>query len=295
MLSLVNDKRFSKIWFLNYAMIIAGALLMAAGYVFFLVPHKIVPGGVFGLSIIFHHMFDLPTGATALVLNIPLLIWGVKALGPRFGVKTIVGLVTTSLAIDTATFFWDKGALSDDVIISAIFGGALIGAGLGFIFKAKATTGGVDIVAKIIQKRTGAPMGRNMIIIDGFVVLAGIIAFRDVNLALYALVTIFTTGRVVDAVLEGMRVQKAALVVSEHVEEIADTILKDMNRGGTIFRAQGLFHGADRPVILTAVSRRQLVILEENIRRIDPQAFVIVFDAREILGEGFEPLAEQPA
>ena len=292
MLGLVKDKRFSLTWFVNYGMILIGSLVMAFGYVSFVVPHKIVPGGVYGLSIIIHHMFGLPTGVVALVLNIPLVIWGIRVLGPRFGAKTILGLALTSGFIDLLTFLNILGPVSDDILISAVFGGVSIGAGLGLIFKAKATTGGADIVAKIMQKKTGSSIGRNMIMIDGIVVVTGIIAFREPSVALYALVTIFVTGRVVDAVVEGVSYQKAVYIISDFPEEIRKTILKDLERGGTVFQAKGLFMGTDRPVILTVVSRRELVILEEHIRHIDPKAFVMVFDAREILGEGFKPLLE---
>ena len=292
MLGLVKDKRFTLTWFVNYAMILIGSAGMAVGYVFFIVPHKIVPGGVYGLSIIIHHLFGLPTGLMALVLNIPLVIWGIRELGPRFGFKTILGLLVTSGMIDLLTHYWPHNAVSEDVLISAVFGGVCIGAGLGLIFKAKATTGGADIVAKILQKKTGSPLGRNIIMIDGIVVVAGIIAFKEPAVALYALVTIFVTGRVVDAVLEGVSYQKAVYIISEFPEKIRKTILDDIGRGGTVFQAKGLFMGIDRPVILTAVSRRELAILEEHIRYIDPRAFVVVFDAREILGEGFKPLLE---
>lgn len=292
MLGLVRDKRFTLTWFVNYLIILIGSAVMAVGYVFFIVPHKIVPGGVYGLSIIIHHLLGLPTGMTALVLNIPLVIWGIRELGPRFGFKTVLGLAVTSGMIDVLSYLCPNCPVSNDVLISSVFGGVCLGAGLGLIFKAKATTGGADIVAKIMQKRTGSPIGRNMIMIDGVVVVAGIIAFKEPAVALYALVTIFVTGRVVDAVVEGVSYQKAVYIISEFPEQIRKTILEDMGRGGTVFQAKGLFQGINRPVILTAMSRRELVILEEHIRYIDPKAFVMVVDAREILGEGFKSLVE---
>ncbi|MCP4196224.1 MAG: YitT family protein [Proteobacteria bacterium] len=292
-MSLVTDKRFSQAWFINYAMIIVGAAITASGYVFFIVPHKIVPGGVYGLSVIIHHLFDLPTGLTALVLNIPLIIWGIKELGPRFGVKTILGLTLTSVILDGMTYFYGSEPLTEDMLMSALLGGACIGVGLGLIFKAKATTGGGGIVAKILNKRLGAPEGRIIIVIDGLVVIAGIIAFRDPTLVLYAVVTIFVTGRTIDGVLEGMRLQKAVMIISQQPQEIRKTIITVVGRGGTIFSATGLFSGADKPVILTALSRRELVILEDHIKQIDPQAFLMVFDVREILGRGFQPLIQK--
>jgi uncharacterized membrane-anchored protein YitT (DUF2179 family) len=177
--------------------------------------------------------------------------------------------------------------------MSALFGGACIGVGLGLIFKAKATTGGGGIVAKILNKRLGYPEGRIIIVVDGVVVLAGIIAFQDPTLVLYAVITIFVTGRMIDGVLEGMRLQKAAMIITQRPEEVRKTIITIVGRGGTVFPAKGLFSGADRPVILTALSRRELVILEDHLKQIDPQAFIMVFDARDILGQGFQPLIQK--
>jgi uncharacterized membrane-anchored protein YitT (DUF2179 family) len=288
------DKRFSWKWFRNYSMLFLGSIIMACGYVFFLVPHKIVPGGVFGLSIVLHYVLGLPTGATALVLNVPLVLWGIKELGPRFGAKTVIGMVTTSAMIDLITYLASlKGieALSQDLLLSSVFGGVCVGGGLALVFRAKATTGGSDIIASILYKRTRAPMGRSMIALDFLVVVIGAIAFQNPAVVLYAIVTIFVTGRVLDAVLDGSNYQKAAIIVSKEYEQIRGAILEDLGRGGTLLAAKGLFRGDDRPVILTAISRRELAILEEHIKQIDPKAFVIVFDSREVLGEGFLPLA----
>jgi uncharacterized membrane-anchored protein YitT (DUF2179 family) len=292
MKNLLTDKRFSRAWFRNYALILLGSATMAAGYVLFMVPHKIVPGGVYGLSIIAHHLLGVPTGLTAFALNVPLLAWGVKELGPRFGAKTVLGLALTSFQVDLYTWLWGTKPLSDDIIMSAVFGGVCIGAGLGLIFKAKATSGGSDIVANIIKKRTGAPVGRNIMMVDVFVVAAGVAAFRQPSMALYALIALFVIGRTVDTVLEGFSDNKAAFIISARQDEIRDAILNAIGRSGTVFEAKGLFQGDDRPVVLTAVSRRELAILEEHVRRIDPAAFVIVFDAKEILGHGhgFKPL-----
>jgi uncharacterized membrane-anchored protein YitT (DUF2179 family) len=297
MKALLVDKRFSFAWFRNYALILVGSATMALGYVLFMVPHKIVPGGVYGLSIIAHYLFHLPTGTTAFVLNVPLLIWGVKELGPRFGAKTVLGLALTSVQVDLYTWLWGTKPLTDDIIMAAVFGGVFVGAGLGLIFKAKATSGGSDIVANIIKKRTGAPVGRNIMMVDVFVVTAGVAAFRKPEMALYALIALFVIGRTVDTVLEGFSEHKAAFIISEKKDEIRDAILNAIGRSGTEFAGKGLFQGDDRPVVLTAVSRRELAILEEHVRRIDPAAFVIVFDAKEILGhgQGFKPLKEAGA
>jgi uncharacterized membrane-anchored protein YitT (DUF2179 family) len=293
MLKLVRDERFSRAWFVNFTLVVLGSLIMGAAYVFFLVPHRITPGGVFGVAIILHHSLGLPVGLTGLVLNIPLLLWGVRELGPRFGVKTVLGMVLTSAAIDGMTALFGEQAASSDVLMSAAFGGVLLGAGLGMIFKAKATTGGSDIVASILARRTGAPVGQSLMLIDAFVVTAAVVIFRELSLGLYAVVALYTSARVIDAVMEGMNVQKTVLIVSSEVDAIRGVILDDLERGGTLLPGEGLYQGDPRPVIMTAVGRRELAILREQIRRIDPSAFVIVVDSREVLGLGFRPLAEE--
>ena len=279
---------FSSEWFRDYAFIVLGSVLMALGYVWFIVPYKVVPGGVYGIAIVLHYLLGLPTGVTGLVLNIPLLLWGIRELGPKFGVKTLVGLVLTSAFIDGITWWWGSEALiAEDIIISSVFGGLLIGVGLAFIFRAKATTGGSDIVAQIWNKYTRLPVGQALVIVDTAVVLLGVLAFSDIRLALYAVVTIYVTGKVVDAVVTGLNYRKGAFIISDRPEFIRPHILHDLNRGGTFFYGAGMYKGQDKKVIFTAVNRRELAALQDYVRREDPNAFMTVFDIHDVLGEGF--------
>ncbi len=175
-----KDKLFSLRWIRNYSMILIGAFIMASGFVLFITPYKIVPGGVYGISIVLHYMLGTPVGAMALVFDIPLTIIGIKVLGPRFGMKTVVGFFATAIFMDTLTYFYGTEPLVvGDALLSSIFGGLFIGVGLGLIFKAKATSGGSDIVAMIISKYTKMPLGQLMIIVDSIIVLVGLIAFKD--------------------------------------------------------------------------------------------------------------------
>ena len=297
---LFRDARFSKQWFMNYGRIVIGSLLMACGYVYFLIPFKIVSGGVFGISIVLHHMFGLPTGATALVLNIPLLFWGVKELGPKFGVKTIIGLFLTSAFTDLLSYtsylvapFWGGSASpAQEPFMACLFGGALVGTGLGFVFKAKATTGGSDILAQVINKRFHTPVGQVLIMADSCVIGLGVLLLQQMSLALYGVVTIFVVGRVVDTVLTGTDFYKTLLIVSEKHELIREQILQVLGRGGTYLNGEGLFSNTAKKVILCAVSRRELPIVEDFLKKSDPDAFIIVLDSREILGKGFKPIVE---
>ena len=291
---LLKEKPFTKKWFISYSFIIIGSFILATGFVMFITPYKIVPGGVYGISIVLHYLFGTPVGIMALVFDIPLTIIGIKILGPRFGFKTVLGFSLTAVFTDTLTFFWGYEPLvKGDALLSSIFGGVLLGVGIGLIFKAKATSGGSDIVAMMINKYTKIPLGLLMIYVDSCIVLLGLIVFRDWKIPLYSWIVIFITGRVVDIVLEGISYEKCLFIISDKHEEIRDKIINNLNRGGTYIDGKGMFNMADRKIIYTVVSRRELALLEEYIHKIDPNAFLTVIDAREILGEGFGSLKEK--
>jgi uncharacterized membrane-anchored protein YitT (DUF2179 family) len=293
-LALFKDKPFSKKWFISHLLIIIGSFILAAGFVLFITPYKIVPGGVYGISIVLHYLIGTPVGLMALAFDIPLTIIGIKVLGPRFGYKTVLGFTLTAVFTDTLTYFWGfKPLVVGDALLSCIFGGVFLGFGLGLIFRSKATSGGSDIVAMIIGKYTGIPLGRLMIYVDSVIVLLGLIVFRDWKIPLYSWIVIFITGKVIDIVLEGVTHDKSIFIISEKHDEIRDQIIKNMNRGGTFIDARGMFNNMERKIIFTVVSRRELTILEEYIHRIDPKAFLTVLDATEILGEGFKSLEEK--
>ncbi|HRZ79391.1 MAG TPA: YitT family protein [bacterium] len=286
-----TDRLFSWRWFRSYILIVAGSVIMSAGYSFFADPHRIVPGGVYGTAIVIHHVFGLPTGTVGLVFNIPLFIAGILILGPRFGVKTFVGTILTSGFIDLFNSFgW--GSPTDDMMLASIVSGLLIGAGLALIFKAKATTGGSDIIAQITHKYTRMPIGQLLIFIDSLIVTVGVVAFKDFSLALYALITIYITGKVLDAILLGGNNRKAVFVISDRHEEIREFILKKLSRGGTYFHGQGMYKKEDKKVIYTALSRRELAALQDFVKDTDSEAFISVFDTNQIYGRGFLPIEE---
>jgi uncharacterized membrane-anchored protein YitT (DUF2179 family) len=299
---ITKEKPFSREWFKVYSLIILGSLILAAGYVFFITPYKIVPGGVFGISIVIHYLTQgvfsfaptgLPVGLMGFLMNIPLTIIGVKILGPRFGVKTILGFFLASGFIDLLTALWGTAPLvPDDTLLSSIFGGVLIGIGLGLIFKSRATSGGSDIIAMIMAKYTKITPGQLLIYIDSTIVLIGLIAFRDWKVPLYSWIVIFITGKVLDAILTGANYDKSLLIITDKYEEIRNKIINDLDRSGTLIKGIGLYKESEKKVIFTTVNRRELVILESFIKEIDERAFMTVFDAREVLGEGFKPLKE---
>ncbi len=298
---LQKDKIFTANWFKEYFFIITGAFILALGFVYFITPHRIVPGGVYGIAIVVHYLTPgvfpfwpdgIPVGLFGLILNIPLTYAGIKILGPKFGVKTIVGFVLSSGFIDGITMLREIGdaPLVDDVLLSCVFGGVLIGIGLGLIFKSRATSGGSDIIAMIIAKYTNGKLGQLMIIVDSVIVLFGLFAFMDWKIPLYSWIVIYITGKAIDLIIEGNGYNKALLIISKEHELIKDKILKDLSRGGTYLFGKGMYTNDEKQIIYTVVSRREVAILEHFIHSVDPDAFITVMDTSEILGEGFKSL-----
>lgn len=297
-----KEKLFSKEWFLNYSLIVIGSFIMSAGFVLFITPHKIVPGGVYGISIVIHYLSEgwlsffpngIPVGFMGLILNIPLTIIGIKVLGPRFGIKTILGFFLTAGFMDLQTLFWGSRPLvEDDILLSCIFGGVMLGFGLGLIFRSRATSGGSDIVAMILAKHTRMPIGQLLIYVDSVIVILGLVAFGDWKIPLYSWIVIFISGKVIDATMTGASYHKSVLVISDKYQEIQEVILKTLSRGGTLMHATGMYSGSEKRVIFTTVSRRELAILKDYIRQIDSEAFLTVFDAKEVRGDGFKSLQE---
>lgn len=301
MIFLPKDKVFSLRWFKDYSLIVIGSFILAVGFVYFISPHRIVPGGVYGIAIVVHYMTQgvfsfwpegFPIGLFGLILNIPLTIAGIKILGPRFGVKTVIGFVLSSVFMDLITYMRVDGdaPLVNDVLLSCVFGGVLVGFGLGLIFKSRATSGGSDIIAMIIAKYTRMQLGQLMIYVDSTIVLLSLVAFKDWQIPLYSWVVIYITGRAIDMVLEGSDYNKALLIISERHEDIRQKLLIDLERGGTYLKGTGMYTGNEKQIIYTVVSRREVAILEEFISKIDPDAFITIMDTHEILGEGFHSL-----
>lgn len=291
---LTKEKIFSGAWFKAYSMIVAGSFIMAAGFVLFISPYKLAPGGVYGIAIVLHYVLGLPIGLTGLAIDIPLTIIAIRILGPKFGVKTIAGFVLLSGWISLLEFTWGYNPLvENDPLLSAIFGGLLIGFGLGLIFRSKASSGGSDIVAMILNKYTGVSVGQLLIIVDAAIVMISLVAFDDWKIPLYSWIVIFITGKVVDAVIQGVSYDKTCIIISDKPDEIRDRILNDLNRGGTFIPAKGMYSGDDKRMIYTVVSRREVAMLQDYIREIDPAAFMTVIDANEIFGDGFKQLPEK--
>jgi len=282
------EKPFSREWVKRYLLILQGSLISAAGYAVFLIPNRIVPGGLYGIGTVLYHMFSMPVGTVVFVMNIPLIIWGMKVLGPRFGAKTIVGITLTSVFTDMIIYVLKIPVLSDDPFISSIIGGFLVGYGVSLIFKTMGTTGGVEIVAQILQAKFRLSVGRSILFMNGTIVCAGAFVFRDINLLIYSGISIFMISKMIDVVLEGVSYYKGVFILSEKYEEIKQSITGDLNRNLAMLGEGGMFNDSERRIIFTAVNRRELAFLRDYINRIDGDAFVMVFNSQEVMGRGYE-------
>ncbi|MBO4503531.1 MAG: YitT family protein [Bacteroidales bacterium] len=278
---------------------------MSIGYVIFVSPLKLAPGGVYGIAIILHHLFNFPIGLSGICLDIPLLIIGTLWLGPKFGAKTIVGVITLPAFIS----LWEKIYGYEPLIslpgqpmtpdpaanfIVALCGGVIIGIGLGLIFKTRATSGGSDIIAMIIGKYLKhIPLGTLLIIVDSTIVLAALAAFKDWTIPLYSWLIIYVTGIVMDRVIVGFHSNKVVLIVSDYYDEIRQHIFDELDRGGTFLNGEGMYNNDEKKIIFTSISRKQLPVLVNFVHEIDPKAFVSILDASETLGNGFSSLREK--
>jgi len=290
-----NSKLYKEIF--SYLQLLFGTFLMAVGIVVFIAPMKLAPGGVYGIAIILHHLFEFPIGWTGLALDVPLLLLGMWILGPKFGLKTVVGIVSLSLFISLMEWIYGYGLLIDDksaYFLLSLFGAVFAGVGLGLVFKTRATSGGTDIIASILKKHIHLPLGTILILVDSVIVIMALVAFRGVwEIPLYSLVVIYVTGIVIDKVIEGFKSDKTVYIISEKHEEIRNVILYQLERGGTYIKGEGMYNGAEKKIIYTIVDRKQLPTLIHHVHEIDPKAFLSIIHANETLGDGFKPLDKE--
>ncbi|WP_018248000.1 YitT family protein [Orenia marismortui] len=268
----------------DYFWITVGSLLTAVGLVIFLIPNKIAAGGVSGLATVIYYLFNLPVGMLSLAINIPLFIIGVKEMGAKFGIRTFYGIIVLSFGIDLLTPY--LSVLTHDLLLASIYGGGITGLGLGLVFRSKGTTGGTDLVAQLINKFTGISVGKALLIIDFCVItLAGIVF--NAELALYALISLVIASKTIDLVQEGLKISKGTFIISDHAEDIRKEILDSMDRGVTILKGKGGFTNNNKDVLLCIINRSEVSDLKRLVHNIDEDAFVIITEVHEVLGEGF--------
>lgn len=294
---LPSDKVFSKQWVASWVGILTGAALFSLSYVLFINPYNIIPGGVYGIGIILHNFFpDIQIGTFGLCLDIPLLMLGFKMFGAKFGMKTIVAALMLPLLMNLFTFLIGQNPkdmlgghidLSNDILLSSIFGGFLSGVGLGMIFKNRATSGGTDIVAMVLSKILRQPLSRSIIMVESVIVIIGLVVFADWKLPLYSIITIYVCVKMIDYIIEGGTNDKLVFIISDKHDKIKEYIINDMQRGGTYIKSSGMYTKEDKDMMFVVVSRRELSLVQAYVKEVDINAFMIVVNSHEILGDGF--------
>ena len=266
--------------------IIVGTSIFALGFDLFLAPNELTAGGLSGLAMILVHVLRFGTvGTITALINLPLFIIGGKKIGKKFFVGSLVGMLSLSATIDT---FAILPTPSVEPLMAALYGGVLCGIGAGIVFMSGASTGGSDIVVRLLKMRyQHVPIGTITICFDAVVAILTGLVFRDISRALYSGITIFVTGTVLDAVVYRFDYSKVALIISKKHEEIAHAVGEKLQRGATFLHGQGVYSGNETKVVLTAVKRQQIAELKALVVDIDPDAFIIVQEAHQVLGDGF--------
>lgn len=263
-----------------------GAVIYALAFDWFVAPNQIAMGGVTGLAQIVNALVPvLPVGVLSILVNVPLFLAGWRLLGGRLLVSSLYAMAVSSLAIDVIA--WMHTFPPMDPILATLYGGAGMGVGLGLVFSQGATTGGTDIIGKLLKlKFLWLPIGKLVMIPDMVVVILAAVVFGTVNAALYGLIQMYLLSKVMDMILYGWDTSRVAYIITDRWEETVQGLL-DMNRGVTLLQGKGAYTGAEKQVLLVAFRQREIVPIKRMLREIDPKAFFIVCDAHEILGEGF--------
>ena len=268
----------------EYLLIAVGVGLAVAGLNLFLVPGKIAAGGISGIATILYHLFNVPLGVSIIVLNIPLFVFGLKLLGKAFAIKTVFALVLYSLLAELIPVPKEI----NDPFLASIYGGVLVGIGIGLVIRMGGTTGGTDMAAKLLSERFKHISLAGFLFGIDFIIIAAAGILFDIEVAMYAVVSLFIASKVIDFVTVGLSQSKAFYIISDKNEEIAKAILGQMNRGATSLSAKGLYSKQERDVLLCVLNwRTEGQKLKKIVKSIDEKAFVIVADVNEVMGEGF--------
>ncbi|MCM3178958.1 uncharacterized membrane-anchored protein YitT (DUF2179 family) [Cytobacillus horneckiae] len=268
---------------MEYVYVLVGSALVAVSFNLFLLPNNVASGGVSGISTIMKDVAGWEPAYVQWALNIPLFIAGVILLGRQFGVKTLVGTIFLPFVVFLTK---DMDPWTTDPLLASLFGCIGVGLGLGIVFRGKASTGGTDLAAQILNKYIGLSLGTCVALIDGLIVLAAAFVF-DIERGLYALIGLYVTSKTIDIVQIGLGRKKMALIITNHQNEVREGILNKIDRGVTKLSAYGGYTDDERPVLMCVVDQTEFTKLKQLVKTIDSSAFIIVTDASEVLGEGF--------
>lgn len=270
---------------------IVGSVLFGVGMQMFIAPNQIAPGGVSAVAVVLNYLTGLPIGMYSLLLNIPILLLGLGFLGLRFTLKTLTAVIIMSVLTDA---LYAAPVYQGDALLSALFGGLLIGAGMALVFMRDSTTGGVDILSRLIQKKLPyLPMGKLLLLIDVVIICLSALVFGKIETVLYSLVAVAVSSYTIDSVMYGLDRGKLIYVFSQYNQKIAQRVIDELERGCTLLNAMGAYSGEEQRALLVAVRLQQYHRLREIVHQEDPHAFLIVTDSSEVLGEGFKPINKQ--
>lgn len=274
----------SKNFMKDMILLLAGSFIFALGINYFAIPNQLAEGGIAGITIITYYLFQWSPGLVNLLLNIPLFFLGFKVLDKRTMQYTIIGTITSSFFL-AITEEWGQ-PIPDDPLLASLFTGVFVGVGLGMVFRAGGTTGGSAILARLGHKYLGWSIGRSLLALD-ILVLAGAFFVIGREKVMYTLVAVFIGARVVDMVVEGLDARKAVTIISNSAVAISDKITHDMERGVTLLKGRGGYTGTDKEVLYIVINRQEMPRLKHLVHQVDPYAFLVVHDVRDVLGEGF--------
>ena len=275
----------------DYLLIGLGALLQALSIRLFLVPAGLVNGGISGLSQIINHFTGIPIGLMILIGNIPLFLVGWRYLGGRrFAFRTAFAVICISLFTDLLVFILPNEGLTQDLVLNALYGGVTSGIGYGLVYRGQGTSGGSDILARILNNWRGISISQSYLLTDSLIMFLGGLVFSWEN-ALYAIVMLYISGIAAEVAMEGSNVVRTALIITAQPEAVTKQILENMERGVTLLSGKGAFTGTERQVLYVVITRSEVIQIKALVREIDPRAFIVIGQAYEALGEGFRSLA----
>lgn len=274
----------------DYVMILLGGAIAGASYTYFFVPNNIAPGGITGIATVLNYLIGWPpVGTLSFLLNIPLFLLGFRSGGKIFVFRSFVAMMLLSLFIDILP----GGPITDDSMLASIFGGILLGVGLGLVLRSGATTGGTDLAAQMVHRRLSfISVGTFLFGIDCLVILLAGIVF-DIQAALFALIALYISTQVMDVVIKGWNTEQQIMIISDKAQEISERIISEMDRGATFIEATGAYTGEKRGMIYCVITRAEIMRLKSIVSSVDPKAFVTVSDAHEVMGEGFRQFTQK--
>lgn len=285
----LNSQRLRFSWgaLRDYAFITAGALLQALAIRLFLVPSHLVNGGISGLAQIINYYSGWPIGLMIFLGNLPLFLIGWRYLGgPRFALRTAFAVAVTSFLTDILVLYLPKTGLTSDLVLNTLYGGLVSGVGYGLVYRGRGTSGGTDILARILNNWRGVSLSQSYMLTDSLIILIAGLAFGWAN-ALYALVMLYVSGIAAEGTTEGSNVLRTALIITNNPQVVTDQILYEMQRGVTVMNARGAYTGEERTVLYCVVSRSEVAQIKALVREADPRAFMVIGQVHEALGEGF--------